>query len=549
MLAAMLLMVFPFTALAAPATPGAGTLLQQIRPQVPPAPSSNETGLSLRKEGGARLPPSAPFPVKTIKITGNTKVDTATLHALVAAGEGKRQTLAQLEALAGKITDYYHAQGYPLARAIIPAQTIHDGVVEIEVIEARYGKIDLHNGSRVRDPLLKSTLSPLQSGAVIEQKPMDHALLLLSDITGVVVNATLLPGEAVGTADLQVETSPGPAVVANLALDDYGNQYTGRNRVGGTLSLIDPLHRGDVLSLSGLSSGSGMNYARVSYDALVNGYGTHIGASLSALHYILGDTLSNLGGHGTAQVVSLWVKHPLMRTRNFNLYGQIQVDRTTLKDHLDASLLRTDRHLDNWTGSLSGDARDVEGLDTWSLGLTSGREGFDDAAAQLVDAATARTQGSFQKWNLSVARQQSLWRGNVLYLALTGQWANANLDASQQMVAGGPYTVRAYDMGAVSGDAGYLGTVELRHELGYLHGQWQAIVFYDSEHVTVNRNTWTAGANSATLSGAGLGLDWSGPGKWSARAYVATRIDTPPTLAANASTSRAWVELSKGFSQ
>ena len=122
--------------------------------------------------------------------------------------EGKELTLSQLDELAGRITDYYHNQGYPLARAIIPAQTISGGVVRMEIIEARYGKINLDNSSRVDDPLLAATLSPLQAGKMVEQNALDRALLLLSDVPGVAVAATLQPGDAVGTSDLLVATTP-----------------------------------------------------------------------------------------------------------------------------------------------------------------------------------------------------------------------------------------------------------------------------------------------------------------------------------------------------
>jgi len=63
----------------------------------------------------------------------------------------------------------------------VPAQTIQVGAVRIEIIEARYGKIQLDNHSRVSDSLIGSTLSPLQGGRR-GQRPLDHALLLLSDI-------------------------------------------------------------------------------------------------------------------------------------------------------------------------------------------------------------------------------------------------------------------------------------------------------------------------------------------------------------------------------
>jgi len=552
-LAALLMVACaPLAARAAnPVAPNAGTILQEVKPVTPPVPSSAGTGLTIEKEGGAKMPPSAPFLVKTFRITGNEKLDTQTLHALVADGEGKTLTLTQLGEFADRITDYYRSHGYPLARAIIPAQTIQDGVVVIQVIEASYGKVRLDNGSKVNTPLLEDTLSPLKSGQVIHQREMDEALLLLSDIPGIVVNATLKPGETVGTSDLVVNTTPGPSVSGNVALDNYGNRYTGRVRLGGTVNFINPMRHGDVLSLSGLTSGGDLNYGRVGYEWLLNGKGTRLGAAYSSLRYILGDTFASLNSHGTAEVGSLWAKHPLIRRTDLNLYGKVQYDQMKLRDHTDTTAVRTDRTLSNWTASLSGDERDgflAGGITTWSVGLTAGHVGFDDEAAKLADAATAKTAGGFSKWNASLARLQGLSPKNSLYLALTGQWANDNLDSSQKMIAGGPYTVRAYDMAALSGDSGYTGTVEFRRNLGSAwNSQWQAVVFVDTAYITVNHTTWAAGTNSAILNGAGVGLNWEGPAQWTGRVYLAARVGSTPELVGNTDASRGWIEIGKSF--
>jgi hemolysin activation/secretion protein len=139
---------------AEPVVPGAGSILQQTQPVMPPAPSATGTGLAIEQPEGGTLPPSAPFLVKAIQLSGNAAFDTPTLHALIAEAEGKSLTLPQLGRVAARITDYYHSHGYPLGRAIIPAQTIKDGRVRIVIIEARYGQIALDNRSRVVDPLL-----------------------------------------------------------------------------------------------------------------------------------------------------------------------------------------------------------------------------------------------------------------------------------------------------------------------------------------------------------------------------------------------------------
>jgi hemolysin activation/secretion protein len=100
------------------------------------------------------------------------------------------------------------------------------------------------------------------------------------------------------------------------------------------------------------------------------------------------------------------------------------------------------------------------------------------------------------------------------------------------MIAGGPYTVRAYDLGVLSGDTGVLGTLEFQHTLGVLmNGTWQANAFFDSERIVVNKTTWVAGTNTATLSGAGVGLNWNGPNQMDrqARCRRPCRLACPPS--------------------
>lgn len=534
-----------------PTPPDSGELLQQVRPAVPVAPASDQTGLTVQRPDGASAAAGGAVAVSGFAVTGNTLFDTSTLLALVASGQGQSFTVAQLGQLAGRITAYYHAHGYPLARAIVPAQTIKDGVVTFRVLEARYGMVNLQNHSHVRTPLLAATLAPLAGGEFVEQTQMDHVLLLLSDIPKVEVHAVIDPGQAVGTSDLLVDVQPGPRYTGIVTIDDYGNRYTGRARAGATISAIDPLGQGDFLSLGVLSSGHGLDYARLSYEATLTGLGTRAGAAYSALRYVLGDTLEALQGHGTASVASAWVKQPLLRSPLVNANVQLQYDASSLHDDLDAAAIRTDRHVDAWTASVSGDQRDTlgaGGIGTGNLALSSGRVSYDDGAAEVADAAGRRTEGGFTRAGMNLARLQSLSADNSLYLNLAGQISSRNLDSSQKMTAGGPYTVRSYDLGVLAGDKGILATAELRHELGMLaSGQLQAMVFGDIQHLAIDRNAPGPGANDATLSGLGTGMNWSGPQRWTARAYVAARVGAVPEQIASAAKARFWAEVAKEF--
>jgi hemolysin activation/secretion protein len=552
---AALLAAFPVLALGQ-GVPNAGTMLQQVQP-VPPlsaTPATPAATLTINQANDGALSSSAPFSVTALRLQGNTLFDTDTLHALVAQVEGKTMALNLLEAEVGRIAAYYNRQGYPLVRVIIPVQTVRDGIVTVQIIEGRYGNVSLNNASQVKDGLLQDTLAPLASGNVISQVELDHTLLLLSDVPGVKVNGVLKPGQTLGTTDLVADTvQSGPAVSGNVVLDNSGNRYTGHARIAGTVFVVNPLQYGDVLSLSGVSSGDRMNYIRLGYDTLVNGSGTHLGGALSALRYSLGGPLASLDANGSAQVASLWARHPLLRSQAVSLYGKVQLDRLQLRDRIDIIASRTDRHLDNLTVSLEGDLRDnvlAGAVTSWNVGALVGRVGFDDDLAQSLDAEAARTAGHYTKLNVNVARLQGLGTQDALYLGVAGQWAGNNLDSSQKISVGGPYSVRAYEVGVVSGDSGYTGTIELRHELEASgNNRWQAIAFIDSAHVRINKGVWAGvtGANSVTLSGAGVGINWAGAQQWSGKLHVATPFGSRPALLSGSASTRATVEIGLRF--
>ena len=543
--------------------PNAGGMLQELKPAPDAAPPKPDNMLRTQPAPGAGLPLTAPFDVKLINITGNTRFDTPTLHALVVPVEGLRLTLGELDAAIGVITEFYRRAGYPLARAIIPAQTIDNGVVTVQILEARLGEILLDNRSAVDTDFLQRPLSVLPRGEVITQAALNRALLLISDVPGIVSGALLKPGQEVGTSDLAVEVLPGAPLRGDVQLDNHGSRYTGRDRINANLQWYNPLHRGDVLGVSALSSGSRLNYARLSYELPLDGLGSYAGAAASSLRYILGDSAASLKAHGSAQQGSVWLRRYLVRSEAGNLALRLQYDPLKLRDDVDSKATFNDRHVHVWSIEAQADAPDSwlgSGYTSGSLALRSGKLRFDDAQAQSDDAQTAKVQGRFSHWGLTLARTQALGPATNLALTFSGQWAHGNLDASQKFSVGGARNVRAYESGVLSGDSGQSLSLELRHMLTLPAGssgnsgnsgtgQWQAIAFWDGGRVKVNQQPWTTSVNNALIRGAGVGLNWQGPRQWRARiTYARSLGDTPAQLAGSMAHHRsAWVELGTGF--
>ena len=540
-----------FASASGPVVPGAGTLLQQMPPSSAGTPSAAQPPLSIQQTRSTALSDAESFLVNDIELRGNTLIATPALKELVRSAIGQPASLASLDELASRISRYYQTQGYPLTRAIVPPQTIENGLVVLLVIEARYDRISLNNRSRVVDSLVNDTMSQLQPGQFGAQGPLDRSLLLLSDLPGVTLDAALKPGDKPATSDLTVSIEPAPALTPYAFIDGYGSRYTGRARLGGGASLANPLHRGDAMSFAAMSSGGGLTYGRLAYDLPVSGQGTRLAAAFSDLRYELGDTAAPLQSHGSAQVASFWLRHPFWRSGRGNLYSQLQWDALNLRDRTDSSGLKIDRRLSSLTTTVQGDVQDFAvGSSTshWNLSFSAGRTRFDDAAAQAADAATARTAGQWSKWTASLSHQQQLTAATALYMSMSVQAAGSNLDPSQKMSAGGPNSVRAYDVGALSGDSGSLLSAEWRYQLGeWANGRWLLIGFADAAHLRINKSPWVAGVNAATLSGAGLGINWTGPQRWAGSAYLASRIGAVPSQVSGSTAARLWVSGSKSF--
>lgn len=550
--------ILPFALLAlsqglfAQQLPSAGSQIQQI----PPAPAPQKAAPAIRIEPSAAPAASASDAVKIsvnrLQVTGARVYSEAELVALTGFTPGLRLSLGDLRGMALKITERYRRAGYFVAQAYLPAQDIKDGVVTIAVIEGQYGKVAVRNQSALSDALINRQLEGLNPGDTVAIAPLESRLLLLSDMPGVKVASTLAPGASVGSSDLIVDVTPGPRVSGSIDADNAGNRYTGEYRLGATVNLNNPAGLGDVASLRVLTSGSGLNYARASYQ-LPLGKAT-AGVAYSWLGYELGREFESLQAHGTAEIASVYGSYPLIRSRNTNLYAGLAFDAKTFQDRVDAQSSITDKKAQTLMASLRGDHRDSlggGGLTSYSLAGTAGNLDIKTPAMQAWDAAHAQTNGHYTKLGFSAMRLQRVTDRVSLYAGLNGQVASKNLDVSEKMELGGMYGVRAYPQGETYADQGYLLTLEARVALprfsAQQRGQLQLIGFVDTGSVTVHKNPWSPGNNRRTLSGAGVGLNWSDSSNFMVRAYYAGKLGHEEATSAPDKSGRFWIQAVKYF--
>lgn len=545
---AAVVLLIPQIAQAQPAL-DVGSQIQQI----PPPPTLENPVPEIRVERRALQPDDDPvgagIRVRSLNLTGQTIFTEGQLLAVTGFTPGEF-SLRQLRQLAAKITAHYNERGYFLAQAYLPAQDIREGQVAIAVIEGRYSKVDLRNRSTLRDGVARGVLNGLDGGDIVTTAPLERRLLLLSDIPGIAVRSTLSPGETVGTSTLAVEIDPTRRINGSVEADNGGNHFTGALRFGGSLNLNNPTGRGDLLSVRALGSTSGLAYGRAAYQTLVGN--STIGVAYSHIKYDIGREFKSLDADGSADVFSLFGRHPLIRSRRANLYALAAVEAKFFTDRLGVASTKSHRRAQVVTLGVNGDSLDHYaggGSNVYAFGASFGELDIRDSADRLIDHATARSDGSYAKFQASFARVQNVAGPVSVYGAIRGQFALENLDSSEKMHLGGPYGVRAFPEGEAYGDEGFVANLEARYLLPpfAVPGRIQLIAFIDGGVVRYAQDPWFSGSNTARRSGIGAGLNWIAPNNFIFQTTYAHKLNGQRSTTYDDGSGRFWFRVAKFF--
>ncbi len=512
-------------------------LLQQLQRQAP-QPRPEGPALDILRSGSVALPASTDrVTLRSVRLSGPTVIDTDTLLAELGPVAGQSFDLAGLRALAQRVTDLYTRQGYPFARAFLPAQSLADGVLTIQVLEGRYGTVRAVAEDDALAGAAQGYLARLQPGEVIEGSALERATLVLNDLPGVQTLPVMRPGRALGTGDLEVRLATTRSMVGEVGLDNYGSRYSGEVRARVAMAWNNPFMLGDQLTASALHTDAQLWLGSLGYARPIGSDGLRASASWSRTAYALREGFE--GNEGTAEASSLSASYPLVRSQRSNLLVSVAWQEKALFNSRVFGASTERYRIRSLPVSLSFDHRDSLG----GAGVSSGLVSFTPGSLEKADPVR---QGHFSKFNLDLVRLQALPGSLELSTRLVGQRASRNLDSAESFSLGGPGAVRAYPTGEAIGDEGALAQAEVRASFG----MWSPFAFYDHGRVKVNARPGALGtaARYEERAGAGAGLRVQ-DGAWSMEGLLAWRTHggAPQAVQGRDPRPRAWFNARYAF--
>ena len=119
------------------------------------------------------------FVVNKIVIDKSQILSEAEITKLKNSYEGRTLVVKDLYELVGKINKLYSDRGYLTCRAVLPAQTIKQGVAYIRLMEGKTGKVSVEGNKSTKESYITNRLS-LKPGTIANINTLNKDLLLFN---------------------------------------------------------------------------------------------------------------------------------------------------------------------------------------------------------------------------------------------------------------------------------------------------------------------------------------------------------------------------------
>lgn len=491
------------------------------------------------QEGNTGTEEDPAFFVNEIKLTGYTLPDNDGKLTTILDKYSKRNVkISELSTLTSELNEYCRTCGYTVPQAIIPAQEIKDGILEVKIYVASYDQINIvKNESDVADRVLAKYIDYLADEDVILDKKLELAVNNINDLPGVIATAVLKPGSKPGTTSLDLVVDKRPVWNNYIFTDNGGGYYSGRYRYGFNTEINNPGHQGDKFIINGsLTSHDVKNYG-IRYETPVGSRGTRAGIAYSQSNYEL-NTNSMYDSLGRSKGISIYGMTPIYRDREDRVTAIYGYDRRDIRDEIKFRILpgilpniTTDKTADVWHVGVSGSQYNPNQFTQYDLIYWYGN--LDTDGGSYLD-------GDYHKLT---ADWLNIWYDNKFNYRINmhGQMASRALDGSEQFFLGGINGVRAYGNGDGYGDDAYLATFEVRCKTD-IEGL-EAAAFIDTGYAE-NK----AAKYSEHLSGWGLGLRYAKPNDWYAQLDWSRKINAREDwVEPDDHSGRWWFQMYKMF--
>jgi hemolysin activation/secretion protein len=455
------------------------------------------------------------FEITHFEVSGNTLLPAADVERVVAPFAGRDRDFGDVERALEALEELYHARGYNVVTVQLPEQELNGGVVRLNVLQTRIGKVTVSGNKAFSQENIRRSLPTLQPGQTPNLTRVSANLKLANENPAKKIKLSLSGADADDAVDALLAVTDERPWKVMLNADNSGTDATGKTHAGVVLQHADLFGRDHVGSLQYTTTVEHPD------QVAVWGAGYHIPL------YALGDSVDLFASYSNVDsgIVSAGLFNLAVTGKGFvsgGRYNLILPRRGEYESRLvfgadykafKNSVLLAGQDFGNdvtvrpvslaYTGTFSKPGAEA----SFSLSMVQNVAGGPRGEAEDFNRARFGAKASFKALRLAGAYSTALagdWQARMIANA---QLTRDALVPGEQIGAGGSTTVRGFNERDLSTDSGVLLNVELYTPDLCQRVNWQCrlLAFYDTAYG--KRNHALAGElTGTTISSAGLGL-------------------------------------------
>ncbi|NEX60471.1 ShlB/FhaC/HecB family hemolysin secretion/activation protein [Noviherbaspirillum galbum] len=458
------------------------------------------------------------FDINRFDVQGNTLLPAKRVDAAVQAFAGRNRSFSDVQRALEALEEEYRKAGYSVVQVALPEQELNHGVVRLQVVETKIGKVRVEGNQHFDTMNIRASVPALREGITPDVARASSSLRLANENPAKKVNLQLQSAQQDGEIDAILKVSDERPWKLMGSLDNSGNSSTGNTHLTLQAQHANVANLDQVLSVQYTTT--------VEKPSKVSVYG----AGYHIPFYALGDSLdlfasySNVdSGSVTAGIFALQVSgrgsvlgarynQNLKRIGDYEHRLSYGLDYKAFQNNVSLSGVQLGNDVTvhpvslAYNGTLGLNGTELNVGATLVRNLPGGSRGTAaDFERVRAGAPAAYTLLRYNAALASVFAKDWQWRLN-----LTGQTTGDALVPGEQFGAGGMASVRGFEERELSSDSGWLVNAEvytpnLCGGMAGMAAQCRALAFYDT--ASVSRNKPLPGeAAQGSIGSAGVGM-------------------------------------------
>lgn len=442
----------------------------------------------------------------------------------------QNHTFSTLKEALRILQTFYIDKGY-IAKIYFPKQKLENGIVKIEIIEAKMGEINKTStsSSKISQEELKEYFnSKIKKGEIFNSKDFAKAIRELNKIKALNLTSSIKQSEIKDSIDVDLKADLISKYQFSTNFDNYGSKSLGviQNYSKVTVNDISNYGKHDSLDF-GIMSSKYSKMGLLAYEIPIGFNGTKLGLTISKLEYELAGEFKSLDVEGNSLTKKIDFTYPFdildeastqfVLSHNFRDSISTTLGEETSNKEFEVSTFAFQfSNKDNFFNSA---------INSFEISISNGKLDLNNETEKNSDFISGKTDGEFNKLNIFYSREEEITDKLEFQFDFTAQKAFDNLDAGEKLSLGGPNSIKAYSSSVISGDDGYFYNCSLKY---LLTKTFQSSIFYDYGHIKRNYNDWEVNnslPNSLSIDSIGIGLSYLDENGFSGKIQIARKLD------------------------